>query len=147
MDTKQGFGRFLDRTLKKITQTYLHIFKENDIDLTIEQWVLLQQIYLAGENASQSDITKDAYRNRATTSRVISGLSKKGLLTKERFEGDFKQYKLVLTEKGKVMVEKILPLSKELRLVGYKNISEAEFEVFLRVLDQLWINYEEYKGK
>lgn len=147
MDTTQGFGRFLDRTLKKITQTYLHSFKKNGINLTMEQWVVLQQIYLVGENASQSNITKNAYRNRATTSRVIGGLSKKGLLTKERFEGNFKQYKLVLTEKGKEIIEKALPLSKELRLVGYQNVSEADFGVFLRVLEQLWENYDGYEGE
>jgi len=144
MDTSQGFGRFLDRTLKKLSRLVLHGFKENNIPLNIEQWVVLQQVYLAGEAASQTLVTKNSYRGRATTSRVISGLCDKGLLVKERFEGDLKQHKLVLTEEGQALVDKTLPIVKELRLVGYEGMDEADFEAFLRVLDHLWENYDRF---
>ena len=40
MDRTEGFGVYIDRTLKKVQSTFLQAFAENDIDLTIEQWVI-----------------------------------------------------------------------------------------------------------
>jgi len=148
MNSSEGFGRFLDRTLKKLSQLVLQQFKENDIPINIEQWIVLQQVYLAGDEASQNLVTKNSYRNRATTSRLISVLCKKGLLTKERFEGDLKQYKLILTKDGEALVNKALPIVKKLRLIGYEGVDEGDFgdfAAFLRVLDCLFDNYLRYE--
>lgn len=137
-----GFGFYLDRTLKKIVTVFLQHFKNNGIDLTIEQWVILHRIHELGEEASQVEISKLSYRNRATTSRVISGLTKKGLIQKKRFKGDQKRYKLIVTQKGEEIVKKALPIVEDLRAVGYQNINDDDFEAFMKVLDQLWENYE-----
>ena len=145
MKENKGFGIYLDRTLKKIASAYQKIFRDNDIELTIEQWVILQRIHDLKEKASQAEIAKVSYRNRATTSRVIGGLEKKGLIVKERFNGDLKRYKLVITSKGASVYEKILPLVKELRAIGYRNIDSDKFTVFLEVLEQIWENYDEVK--
>ena len=147
MKENKEFGIYLDRTLKKLTSTYQEVFRDNDVNLTIEQWVVLQRIYELGEDASQAEIAKSSYRNRATTSRVIGGLIKKGLIKKERFDGDLKRFKLVTTKEGDMMYEKILPLVQELRAVGYKGIDAEKFEVFLEVLEQIWENYDKAEVK
>ena len=146
MDRTEGFGVYIDRTLKKVQSTFLQVFAENDIDLTIEQWVILQRVHLEGTDASQADIAKSNFRNRATTSRVISGLCKKGLLKKSRFRDDQKRYKLVMTVEGQQLMEKVLPLIQDLRRVSTINISEEAFETFYQVLDQLYDNFDKYDG-
>ena len=77
MKQPSGYGFLIDKTLKKLQSIYLYAFKDNGVDLTIEQWAILHRIYELGDEASQTEITKTNYRNRATTSRVISGLVKK----------------------------------------------------------------------
>lgn len=144
MDRTEGFGVYIDRTLKKIQSTFLQVFAENDIDLTIEQWVILQRVHLEGKEASQADIAKSNFRNRATTSRVISGLCKKGLLKKSRFRDDQKRYKLALTHEGTLLMKRVMPFILELRKASTKGISEQEFEIFYQVLDQLWENFDQY---
>jgi DNA-binding MarR family transcriptional regulator len=146
MDRTEGFGVYIDRTLKKVQSTFLQVFADNDIDLTIEQWVILQRVHLEGTDASQADIAKSNFRNRATTSRVISGLCKKGLLKKSRFRDDQKRYKLVMTEAGQRLMEKVLPLIQDLRRVSTIHISEEAFETFYQVLDQLYDNFDKYEG-
>ncbi|MEL7120322.1 MAG: MarR family transcriptional regulator [Bacteroidota bacterium] len=145
MEIDHGFGFQLDKTLKKIITVYIKQFENIGIDLSIEQWVILQSIYNLGEKASQVEISKTRYRNRATTSRVISGLERKGLIRKERFEGDQKRFRLVITPEGTQLVEKALPIVYQLREVGKENIHEEEFNTFLKVLDQLWANYEAFE--
>lgn len=146
MDRTEGFGVYIDRTLKKVQHTFLQVFADNDIDLTIEQWVILQRVHLEGKEASQADISKSNFRNRATTSRVISGLCKKGLLKKSRFRDDQKRYKLIMTEEGRHLMKEVMPLIKDLRRVSTIDISEDEFETFYKVLDQLYQNFDEYEG-
>lgn len=142
MDSSQGFGHYLDRTVKRIQLAYLKAFNEKQADVTIEQWVILQQIYELGENASQRELTNLNFRTRATTARMINSLVERGYISKKRFEDDLKRYKLQLTDSGKHIIESLLPLVKELRLIGYQGINEQDFKTFLKVLDQIWKNYE-----
>ena len=145
MDRTEGFGVYLDRTLKKVQSTFLTAFAKSNIDLTIEQWVILQRVHLLGAGASQAEISNTNFRNRATTSRVIHGLCKKGLLKKSRFRDDQKRYKLIMTKEGKNLIDKAMPLIKDLRKTSTIKIEEAEFEVFFKVLDQLWENFDRYE--
>ena len=145
MKQPSGYGFVIDKTLKKLQSIYLQAFKEHDVDLTIEQWAILHRIHLLGNEASQSEITKTNYRNRATTSRVIAGLVKKGLITKDRFEGDSKRYKLTVTATGHTVVSIVEPIMYKLRKVGISQINKEDYETFLSVLDQIWDNYDLYE--
>lgn len=142
INTDIGFGKYIDKTLKKITSSYLGVFKQHEIDLSLEQWVILSGIHELGDNASQSEISNSNYRNRATTSRLISGLTRKGLVEKIRFEGDQKRYKLAITKSGHDLINKVTPLITKLRMTGYKNINQEEVAIFMKVLDQIWINFD-----
>lgn len=147
MDRTEGFGVYLDRTLKKVQSTFLRAFTENDIDLTIEQWVILRRVHLLGSDASQAEISNTNFRNRATTSRVISGLCKKGLLKKSRFRDDQKRYKLEMTSAGQELMDKAMPIIREIRKMSIEHIDDTEFDIFLKVLDQIWENYDQYESR
>lgn len=142
MKKTTGYGFLIDKTLKKIQSIYLQAFKEQGIDLTIEQWAILHRIYEMGADASQTEITKTNYRNRATTSRVISGLVNKGLITKDRFEGDSKRYRLTVTDAGHKIVKTVEPIMYKLRAVGMTDINQKDYDTFITVLDKIWNNYE-----
>ncbi|MGY8945519.1 MAG: MarR family transcriptional regulator [Flavobacteriales bacterium] len=144
MDRIEGFGLYLDLTLKKISETYLSVFKKNNINLTIEQFVILQRIDRLGSSASQKDIVETNFRNRATTSRVISGLCKKKLVKKKRFKSDLKRYKLIITEDGYRELDKAHPHVQKLRDLSKKNIKQKDFNELLIVLKKIRNNYEHY---
>lgn len=141
IDEISGIGLHLDLVLRKVQDAYLRKFKELGVELTIEQWVILYRIYQLGEDVSQSDIVKSNFRNRATTSRVIGGLERKGWITKTRFKGDLKRFKLELTLKGQDIISKIEPHANLLRKQAVKGLDNEEFETFLRVLDKIGDNY------
>lgn len=141
IDPISGIGLHLDRVLRQIQKRYLSAFAEKDIEITIEQWVLLHKIYECGDHAAQADIVRTDFRNRATTSRVISGLERKGYIRKDRFDGDRKRFRLSLTPEGRELVRQALPLAQELRVLAVEGIDEGEFRVFLRVLEAIRSNY------
>jgi DNA-binding MarR family transcriptional regulator len=145
MKNTNGFAFQLDKTLRKIKTIYENEFARLGLNINIEQWVILQSIYNLGDEASQAELSQLNYRNRATTSRVINKLCEKNLVVKERFQNDLKQYRLVLTDTGKELVNKAIPSVKTLRHVGHENISEEEFELFLAVLGKIESNYDGFE--
>ena len=145
MKQPSGYGFLIDKTLKKLQSIYLQAFKDNGVDLTIEQWAILHRIYELGDEASQTEITKTNYRNRATTSRVISGLVKKELLEKDRFKGDSKRFKLTITAKGHKIIAIVEPIMYRLRDVGVTDINQKDYDTFITVLDKIWNNYESHQ--
>jgi DNA-binding MarR family transcriptional regulator len=145
MKNTNGFAFQLDKTLRKIKTIYENEFARLGLNINIEQWVILQSIYNLGDEASQAELSQLNYRNRATTSRVINKLCDKNLVVKERFQNDLKQYKLVLTDTGKELVNKAIPSVKTLRHVGHENISEEEFKLFLAVLGKIGANYDGFE--
>ncbi len=38
-----------------------------------------------------------------------------------------------------------MPLITEIRSMSTENISDEEFDIFLKVLDQIWENYDRYE--
>ena len=143
IDEIQGIGLHLDLVLRKIQDAYLKTFESLGIAMTIEQWVILHQIYELGEKASQRDIVQSNFRNRATISRVIGGLERKGWIKKTRFEGDQKRFKLELTTAGQKVIALVLPHAMQLRQLAVMNLEPNEFATFLHVLDKIGDNYKE----
>lgn len=142
IDKISGIGLHLDMVLRKVQEAYLQKFKELQIDMTIEQWVILYRIYQLGDDASQSEIVKSNFRNRATTSRVIGGMERKGWITKTRFKGDLKRFKLELTKKGQALISKVEPHANLLRKKAVSGLDASEFDTFLKVLNKIATNYE-----
>ena len=145
IDEIQGIGLHLDLVLRRIQDAYLRKFEALGAEMTIEQWVILHRIYELGEEASQREIVRSNFRNRATTSRVIGGLERKGWIKKTRFDGDQKRFKLELTPEGQLVIDLVLPHALQLRKLAIRNMDVLEFETFLRVLDQIGENYS-YEG-
>lgn len=141
IDEIKGMGLHLDLVLRKIQKAYLRAFGELGVEVTIEQWVILHQIYELGKQAAQSEVVKGNFRNRATTSRVIGGLERKGWIAKTRFQGDQKRYRLELTPEGQEIIDLTLPTALELRKLAVRDIDPKEFGSFLKVLDQIGENY------
>ena len=141
IDEIQGIGLHLDLVLRKIQEAYLRTFEALEVNLTIEQWVILHRIYELGDEASQREIVRSNFRNRATTSRVIGGLERKGWINKTRFDGDQKRFKLELTPEGQEVIDLVLPHAVKLRKRAIKNLDTLEFDTFLKVLDQIGENY------
>ena len=144
IDQIQGIGLHLDLVLREIQMAYLRTFASLGVDMTIEQWVILHQVYELGDSASQRDIVQSNFRNRATISRVIGGLERKGWLRKARFQGDQKRFRLVLTNEGQDIISKVLPLAIQLRKRAIKGLSLQQFETFLAVLHQIGDNYKRF---
>jgi len=138
----KSFGALIDRTLRRIKLRYLQTFKATGIDITPEQWVLLDKLYQTN-GISQNELANGTYKNAPTVSRIIDLLCKKGWTERSRSEDDRRSYKIFLTQEGEKIVEILLPKVANLRSLGWENISEEDYKVFVRIMNQLYENYDE----
>ena len=140
----KNFGAYIDRTIKIIRQNYLKAFKEINVDLTTEQWVLLDSLYET-DGISQNELANGSFKNAPTVSRIVDLLCKKGLTERKRFANDKRRYKVFLTKKGKDTYTKTKPVVVKLWRKGWKNLSNEDYDFFLRIMNQIFENFEEKK--
>ena len=140
----KNFGAYIDRTIKIIRQNYLKAFKEIDVDLTTEQWVLLDSLY-DSDGVSQNELANESFKNAPTVSRIVDLLCKKGMTERKRFESDKRRYKVFLTKKGKDTYKKTKPQVLKLRKKGWKNLTDEDYDFFLKIMNQIFENFEEIK--
>ena len=141
MSAQKQVGYYLERTTRQVKLAFVQAFAEADIDLTPEQWVLVD--HLMKENGvSQTDLAAKSYKNAPTVSRIIDVLERKGYVERQRFQNDRRRYKIFLTEDGRQIGQKALPLALELREKGWTGLTEDEYEQFIKIVEAVFRNYE-----
>lgn len=138
----KNVGTYLDRTIKVVKQHYLKVFKEQGLNISTEQWVIIDQLY--HENGlSQTDIANGSYKNAPTVSRIIDLLVDKGYVERQRFKNDRRRYKIFLTPSGKELHEQLLPHVLELREQTWQGLSDDDWENLKRILGKILVNFSE----
>lgn len=140
VEQSKNFGFPIDRAIKMIRSKYNTVFKQLGFEITTEQWVLIEKLYW-NNGQSQSDLADGSYKNAPTVSRIIDLLVKKGFVERQRFENDRRRYKIFLTEEGREVVETCYPAILELRESGWRNLTDDDYETFMRIINQITDNH------
>jgi DNA-binding MarR family transcriptional regulator len=135
-------GYFLERTTRNVKLAFTKKFKALNIDLTPEQWVMLDK--LSQENSlSQVELANASFKNAPTISRIIDVMEKKQLVKREKATDDRRSYKITLTTEGKKLVKKIRPHVSGLREKSWNQLSDKDYTEFIRIINQVFDNFSE----
>ncbi|MCB0663767.1 MAG: MarR family transcriptional regulator [Saprospiraceae bacterium] len=137
---EKHFGTYIDRNYRIIRLRFLQAFKECGVDITTEQWVILDSLY-HHEGLSQTELAAMSFKDAPTTSRIIDHLCQKGFASRIRSETDRRAVVVNITDKGKTTYEHLLPSVKDLRQIGWEGLSEEDYESFLRIMNQVFKNF------
>lgn len=140
--TTKNFGAYIDRTIKIIRHNYTRAFKEIGADITTEQWVILDSLYKK-DGLSQNELANGSFKNAPTVSRIIDLLCKKGYTERIASKTDRRRYHIHLTKDGRTLYEKILPTVIALRKQGWESLNDEDYDHFLRIMNQIFENFEE----
>ena len=135
-------GTVLDRTTRLLKQHYLRAFKEEGVDISTEQWVLLDRLFTQGD-ASQTDLAGGTFKDAPTVSRIIDKLAKKKLVERRRFPGDRRRYQIALTDTGRAVHERLMPYVRDLREQTWQGLSPDDYTRLLELLRHIRGNFEE----
>ena len=135
-------GTILDRTTRLLKQHYLRAFREEGIDISTEQWVLLDRLQTGG-HASQTELANGTYKDAPTVSRIVDKLAKKKLVERRRFPNDRRRYLVCITDTGQDVHNRIMPYVRDLRRQTWNGLSEEDFNRLQEILQHIRGNFEE----
>lgn len=120
----------------------LQTLSEKGFDITSEQYLILSLLVEHGE-LYQRQISELTYKDRPNISRIINILEEKELVKRVNDSNGRKIFKIVVTEKGKQLREKIHPVMVDIRKVMTKGISKEELENCLQTLEKMLENMKD----
>ncbi|MEM6772157.1 MAG: MarR family transcriptional regulator [Bacteroidota bacterium] len=135
-------GTLLDRTTRLMKAHFMRTFKEEGIDLTPEQWVLLDHLFKTG-SASQTDLANGTFKDAPTVSRIIDKLAQKGLAARSRFPNDRRRYQVDLTNKGREVHGILNPKVEQLRVQTWDGLTQEDYDELVRLLRTIRENFAE----
>ena len=121
-------------TYNWITERSNKIFDEWDI--TPQQFNILRILRGAGKPLSTLQIRQRMLDRMSDTSRIVDRLVKKGLVKKSICREDRRLVDVIITEKGKKLLEKLDAYSDQLDSV-MKNLTVAEAQTLNELLDKI----------
>lgn len=130
----------LVRTTRVVKLAFHHAFNQMGIDLTPEQWVILERLSIQNDQ-SQKDLADDSFKNAPTISRIIDVLCKKGWTKRIKDTQDRRIINVHLTKQGRDIVEKVVDRVELIRSKGWSNLSKSDYRAFVKVLNQIFENY------
>lgn len=138
----KNYGLLIDRNYRLIKQSYLKAFRSIGVDITTEQWVVLDNLS-RNDGLSQNDLATASFKNAPTLSRILDLMVKKKWLIRRRSETDGRSWLIFLTEEGRKTHSIASAEVKKLRTKGWQGLSDEDFTRFYEIMDTIFSNFSE----
>ncbi|MFV0365326.1 MAG: MarR family winged helix-turn-helix transcriptional regulator [Mangrovibacterium sp.] len=114
-------------------------FKEDGINLKIDQYVFLELIY-TNKNTTQQEISNDLQKDKTIVLRQVKNMIEDGYVVRKVDEKDARKRNLTLTAKGEEIYAKAKASSEAFSQEILADMTEAQIEV----LRQLFATITQY---
>lgn len=117
--------------------------KENEQELVLtgmQRWTIGFLKDHETEEVYQRDIEAAFQVSRATASNMLSVMERKGLIERQPVEHDARLKRLVLTERGRAIIERVEKDMQEMEDKLLSGLSEEEIFIFKETLDKVILN-------
>lgn len=132
----------IDTTIKKIRNVLQKKFNDSDVEITVDQWVLIDHISRT-PGISQIVLADVTYKDPPTVTRIIDLLQKKGLVERRMSSEDRRKFNLFLTPQGEQTYNLAAPIVYDLRCQGWNHLSDEDYENFTRMMEQIYNNFSD----
>ena len=140
-DPSDSFGFVIERTAKRMKQSYQKMLRDAEIDITVDQWILLKTIY-KNDGSSQYEIAASTFKDAPTVTRILDLLCNKELIERVADPSDRRKYNIKITKKGNQQVQEILPVVKSFRAKSWNGLSKKQLSDMTELLNIVFDNLE-----
>ncbi|MFT3796394.1 MarR family winged helix-turn-helix transcriptional regulator [Flavobacterium sp.] len=126
----------LDKAIKSYRQMAQKNINKENIDITIDQWLLLTTIK-NNPDATQQIIAANVFKDLASITRMIEILVKKEILTRDFHPEDRRRFSLNVTTKGEQILTDLEPIIRSNRSKALGGISPEEIETLKTLLNRI----------
>ncbi|AOP35357.1 MarR family transcriptional regulator [Leptospira tipperaryensis] len=131
-----AFAYYFHRTDRLLRLHFTKLMADYNEDITVEQWILLNQLSVT-ESASQTDLVDKTFKDRPNVTRLLDGLEKKDLVQRQDDPEDRRKFQVVITKKGKALLERTVPLMLQERKYVYKGLSNSDLQTLKRISETI----------
>ncbi|NER14884.1 winged helix DNA-binding protein [Leptobacterium flavescens] len=107
-------------------------------DITVDQALIL--LILESNDMTQTEVADIVFKDYASMTRIVKLMVRKDYLTKTVDNQDKRKAKLEITERGKVIIEKLKPMIKRNRETALNSISDKELDQLYKILKKITKN-------
>lgn len=133
MESGKSLGYLLGQSLKAYKNLLIDTCRKKGIELTFEQFVILQKLN-ANCNIIQQDLANQLQKDKSIIVRQINGLLEKQLVTRHTNLEDKRKKNLILTPKGHLLLIELKGIVAEITAKLLSGIPENEIAIFRNVL-------------
>jgi MarR family transcriptional regulator, transcriptional regulator for hemolysin len=126
----------LERTLRQVRHALQSEFVKDEIPITIDQWLLLQQIAIQ-PGISQQQLAVVTDKDPASVTRSVTLLLKRKLVARVQSKQDARAYTLTVTDAGKKVLTTCHRSVARFRTKATKGISQDSLNMQKRILEIL----------
>lgn len=112
-----------------------------DYGITINSWRLLASLYQHG-TLHVGQLSEASSIEMWTVSRMVTRMEKEGLLTRQREAKDARSVRVTLTDKGRKLVEDLIPHAKEHEAIPLEGFTAEETRMLQQMLERLYQNMD-----
>ena len=124
-------------------KTYFHkLLRENNIGITTEQFSVMMAVYTKS-GITQSEIAKMVLKDKTNITRIIDLLEKSDYIKRKRDRNDRRIYKIYLTKSGKVILNKVFPITEQVDKNGLSNLNISQISELKKLLANVRETYRE----
>jgi len=129
----------IQKCRKKIRERFNSFFSLNNLPITFDQWLILQQINNE-KGINQKTIASNLFKEVAAVSRIINKLEKQKLITRTTNEKNLREFKTYLAPQGVELLERISDFEKKTYKNLFNGVYEQEINVVNDVLKRVYNN-------
>ena len=133
----------LGRALAVLAKLYVGALTKRLEDLEIDKhYSLLMLVEATPCGCTQQFLCEELQVDKASMVRFIDYLVKKGLVQRTHCQEDRREHHIVLTQKGKKIIEEIHEGVKEMNSIAFKGINAARQKEFYNIMACIRANLE-----
>lgn len=118
-------------------------FNAQGLNLTIEQWSVLYQLWKE-DGKSQQDLCNATFRDKPSITRLVDNLEKSGLVKRVPSENDKRINKVHLTDQALLLQEQTMLLAEETLNEALEGVPAEHIELCKEVLQKVYDNLTIY---
>lgn len=121
-------------------------FKDAGFEITPEEWVILNRLW-ESDGMNQNEISQKTLKDKTTVTRFLNAMEEDGLIRRVVAESDRRNRLIFLTERGKRLKEKLIPIAKSLLGDVAIGLNKEQLAVTMEVLARIEQNLANLKIK
>ena len=137
MNAQSNLGGLLGKSSRLLANAFNNDLSEHA--LTIGQWTLLALLW-DRDHQSQKEIQEELLKDKASVTSLVSYLIKNGFISKKQNSSDKRSFIVSLTQKGKDVQAKTVPIAIQNITTATQSINSEELAITTKVLTQIITN-------